>query len=172
MAFSLKLQNQVTSQEICWEACIITLSPLHLQMYFFHPAQSSFNPLLMCCIFLIHTSISCPAYFKYRKPILCSPLCLHSLFNHLLPQFPVLCWQEWNPVWSFAAIAHLLQVYICCAFKECENFNNWIFDLLLPFYHFEPVWPFSTDINMVFMPADLLLSGYFLFFFWTILCKP
>ncbi len=32
--------------------------------------------------------------------------------------FPVLSWQERRPVWSSAAVAHLLQCSTCCAFRD------------------------------------------------------
>ncbi len=34
------------------------------------------------------------------------------------PLFPVLIWQERHPVWSSAAVAHLLQGLTCCAFRD------------------------------------------------------
>ncbi len=36
----------------------------------------------------------------------------------LQPPFPVLSWQERHPVWSSAAVAHLLQGSTCCAFRD------------------------------------------------------
>ncbi len=36
----------------------------------------------------------------------------------LYPPFPVLNWQERHPVWSSAAVAHLLQGSMCCAFGD------------------------------------------------------
>ncbi len=36
----------------------------------------------------------------------------------LYPPFPVLIWQEQHPVWSSAAVAHLLQGLTCCAFRD------------------------------------------------------
>ncbi len=36
----------------------------------------------------------------------------------LYPPFPVLSWQERHPVWSSAAVAHLLQGSTCCTFRD------------------------------------------------------
>ncbi len=36
----------------------------------------------------------------------------------LYPPFPVLSWQERHPVWSSAAVAHLLQGSMCCVFRD------------------------------------------------------
>ncbi len=35
-----------------------------------------------------------------------------------LPPFPFLSWQERHPVWSSAAVAHLLQCSTCCVFRD------------------------------------------------------
>lgn len=50
------------------------------------------------------------------------------------------------------------------------------YELLLPFYHLEAVWPFSSDfIKVFFFPRELPLIGsifcLFVFVFQTILCK-
>ncbi len=49
-------------------------------------------------------------------PIFYCPILL-SLCE-LYPLFPVLSWQEQHPVWSSAAVAHLLQGSTCCAFRD------------------------------------------------------
>ncbi len=36
----------------------------------------------------------------------------------MYPPFPVLSWQEQHPVWSSAAVDHLLQGLTCCAFRD------------------------------------------------------
>ncbi len=48
-------------------------------------------------------------------PIFYCPILLSQC--KLLPSFPVLSWQE-RPVWSSAAVAHLLQGSTCCAFRD------------------------------------------------------
>ncbi len=57
--------------------------------------------------------------------------------------FDVLCVQRWY------------SAYLGC--------NKWLFELLLPFYHLKPVWPFSSDINQTFSSTQLPLTGYFSF---------
>ncbi|MEQ2309026.1 hypothetical protein AMECASPLE_034357 [Ameca splendens] len=47
--------------------------------------------------------------------------------------------------------------------SACLGCNEWLFELLLPFYQLEPVWPFSSDLK-AFAPTGLPLTGYFLFF--------
>ncbi len=51
------------------------------------------------------------AFTIFYCPILVS-LC------ELLTPFPVLSWQERHPVWSSAAVAHLLQGSTCCVFRD------------------------------------------------------
>nr|XP_024657518.1 uncharacterized protein LOC106675407 isoform X2 [Maylandia zebra] len=36
----------------------------------------------------------------------------------LVPQFYVLSLEKWNPVWSSAVAAHLLQCWMCCVFRD------------------------------------------------------
>ncbi len=67
---------------------------------------------------------------RQRFPIFYCPT-LESLF-------PVLIWQERHPVWSSAAVVHLLQGSTCCVFRDGilhTLVNEWLFELLLPFYH-------------------------------------
>ncbi len=49
-------------------------------------------------------------------PIFYGPI-LVSLCE-LYPPFPVLSWQEQHPVWSSAAVDHLLQGSTCCVFRD------------------------------------------------------
>ncbi len=49
-------------------------------------------------------------------PIFYCPILL-SLCK-LYPPFPVFSWQERHPVWSSAAVAHLLQGSTCCTFRD------------------------------------------------------
>ncbi len=49
-------------------------------------------------------------------PIFYCPILV--ILCELYPPFPVLNWQERHPVWSSAAVAHLLQGSTCCVFRD------------------------------------------------------
>lgn len=71
----------------------------------------------------------------------------HSSYQELQDQarfFPILN-RPW--VWSAAAVAHLFKGSMFCAFRDdvILSSNNWSFELLLPFYHLEPVCPVCSD---------------------------
>ncbi len=75
-------------------------------------------------------------------PIFYCPILMSQC--ELQPPFPVLSWQERHPVWSSAAVAHLLQV---------SNISNQ-----------SAHSPLTSDINKAFSSTQLPLTGYFLFF--------
>ncbi|MEQ2300626.1 hypothetical protein AMECASPLE_027644 [Ameca splendens] len=59
----------------------------------------------------------------------------------LQPQFPVLSCSCCIPCTSRF---HVLCIQRCSS--ACLGCNEWLFELLLPFYQLEPVWPFSSDL--------------------------
>ncbi len=88
----------------------------------------------------------------------------------LLPPFPVLSWQERHPVWSSAAVAHLLQGSTCCVFKNGILHTVVVTSVYLSYYCLSIISnqsahsPLTSDINKAFSSPQLLLTGYFLFF--------
>ncbi len=75
-------------------------------------------------------------------PIFYCPILMSQC--ELQPPFPVLSWQERHPVWSSAAVAHLLQVSNI-SYQSAHS-------------------PLTSDINKAFSSTQLPLTGYFLFF--------
>ncbi len=88
----------------------------------------------------------------------------------LLPPFPVLSWQERHSVWSSAAVAHLLQGSMCCAFRDGILLTLVVTSGYLSYCCFSIISNQSahslliSDINKAFLSTQLSLTGYFLFF--------
>ncbi len=88
----------------------------------------------------------------------------------LQPLFPVLRWQEWHPVWSSAAVAHLLQGLKCCAFRDGILHALVVTSGYLSYCCLSIIsnqsthTPLTSDINKAFASTQLPLTGYFLFF--------
>ncbi len=101
-------------------------------------------------------------------PIFYCPI-LVSLWE-LYPQFPVLSWQERHPVWSSAAVAHLLQGSMCCAFRDGILHTLVVTSGYLSYCCLSIISnqsahsPLTSDINKAFSSTQLPLTGYFLFF--------
>lgn len=72
------------------------------------------------------------------------------MYSELSPQILVLM-QKWQPVWSSAAVPHMIQGSMCCVFRDALFYMSVVlqllFELLLPLYHLEPFWSFSPDIS-------------------------
>ncbi len=92
-------------------------------------------------------------------------------------RFPVFSWQEQNPVWSSAAVAHLLQGSTCCAFRD-GILHTFVMSGYLSYCCLSIISnqsahsPLTSDINKAFSSIHLPLTGYFLFFGEKIfLCK-
>ncbi len=100
-------------------------------------------------------------------PIFCCPI-LVSLCE-LYPPFPVLSWPERHPVWSSAAVVHLLQGSTCCVFRDgilhtLVVTSGYLSYCCLSIISNQSVHsPLTSDINKVFSSTQLL-TGYFLFF--------
>ncbi len=88
----------------------------------------------------------------------------------LLSLFPVLIWQERHPVWSSAAVSHLLQGSTCCTFRDrilhtLVVTSGYLSYCCLSIISNQSVHsPLSSDINKTFSSTQLPLTGYFLFF--------
>ncbi len=88
----------------------------------------------------------------------------------LYPPFPVLRWQERHPVWSFAAVTHLLQGSMCCVFRDGILHTLVVMKGYLSYCCLSIISnqsahsPLTSDINKVFSSTQLPLTGYFLFF--------
>ncbi len=101
-------------------------------------------------------------------PIFYCPILL-SLCE-LYPPFPVLSWQERHPVWSSAAVAHLLQGSTCCVFRDGILHTLVVTSVYLSYCCLSIISnqsthsPLTYDINMAFLSTQLPLTGYFLFF--------
>ncbi len=82
----------------------------------------------------------------------------------------VLSWQEQHPVWSSAAVAHLLQGLTCCAFRDCILHILVVTSGYLSYCCLSIISnqsahsPLTSDINKAFSSIQLPLTGYFLFF--------
>ncbi len=90
------------------------------------------------------------------------------------PPFPVLSWQERHPVWSSAAVAHLLQGSMCCAFRDgilrtlvvtsgyliTVAFLSSLTSLPIILWHQQGIFVHTTAAHWIFS------------LFRTILCKP
>ncbi len=81
-----------------------------------------------------------------------------------------------TPVWPSGAVAHLLQVSTCCAFRDGILHTLVVMSGYLSYCCLSIISnqsahsPLTSDINKVFLSTQLPLPGYFLFR--TILCKP
>ncbi len=88
----------------------------------------------------------------------------------LYPPFPGLSWQERHPVWSSAAVAHLLQVSTYCAFRDGILHTLVVTSGYLSYCCLSIISnqsahsPLTSDINKAFPSTQLPLTGYFLFF--------
>ncbi len=88
----------------------------------------------------------------------------------LYPPFPVLRWQERHPVWSSAAVAHLLQGSTCCVFRDGILHTLVVTSDYLSYCCLSIISnqsahsPLTSDINKAFSSTQLLLTGYFLYF--------
>ncbi len=88
----------------------------------------------------------------------------------LYPPFPVLRWQERHPVWSSAAVAHLLQGSTCCVFRDAILHTLVITSGYLSYCCLSIISnqsvhsPLTSDINTAFSYTQLPLTGPFLFF--------
>ncbi len=108
-----------------------------------------------------------------RQPF--SHLLLVSLCELL--QFPVLSWQDWHPVWSSAAVTHLLQGSTCCAIRDALLHTLLVTSDCLSYCCHSISSsqsghsPLTSGIDKAFSPTELLLTVYFIFLR-SILCKP
>ncbi len=95
-------------------------------------------------------------------PIFCCPI-LVSLCE-LYPPFPVLSWQERHPVWSSAAVAHLVQGSTGILHTLVVT-NGYLSYCCLSIISNQSVHsPLTADINKAFSSTQRPLTGYFLFF--------
>ncbi len=91
--------------------------------------------------------------------------------------FPVLSWQERHPVWSSAAVAHLLQGSTCCAFRDGILHTLVVTSGYLSYCCLSIISnqsahsPLTSDINKAFSSTQLPLTGYFLLF-WPFSVNP
>ncbi len=95
--------------------------------------------------------------------IFCCPI-LVSLWELY---FPVLSWQERHPVWSSAAVAHLLQGSMCCAFRDGSLhtlvvMSGYLSNCCLSFISNQSAHSPLTS-SKPFSSTQLPLTGYFLF---------
>ncbi len=88
----------------------------------------------------------------------------------LYPPFPVLSWPERHPVWSSAAVVHLLQGSTCCVFRDGILHTLVVTSGYLSYCCLSIISnqsahsPLTSDINKVFSSTQLPLTGYILFF--------
>ncbi len=69
------------------------------------------------------------------------------------------------PLYFFCCCSHLLQGLTCCTFRDAllhtSVINECLFELALPFYQFEPVWPFSSDLWVTHRTAPRWILSLF-----------
>ncbi len=119
-----------------------------------------------CCI-----KITKEEFLDSYCPILLS-------LSELYPPFPVLSWQERHPVWSSAAVAHLLQGLMCCVFRDgilhisVVTSGYWVTVIFLSSLISLPIllWPLTSGINKAFSSTQLPFTGYFLFLYNVFTC--
>ncbi len=93
------------------------------------------------------------------------------------PPFSVLSWQERHPVWSSAAVAHLLQGSTCCAFRDYILHTLVVTSGYLSYRCLSIISnqsahsPLTSDINKAFSSTQVPLTGYFIFF-WPFSVNP
>ncbi len=79
-------------------------------------------------------------------------------------------WWERHPVWSSAAVAHLLQGSMCCVFRDgilqiLVVTSGYLSYCCLSIISNQSVHsPLTSDTNKAFSSTQLPLTGYFLFF--------
>ncbi len=101
-------------------------------------------------------------------PIFYCPILV--ILCELYPPLSVLSWQEQHPVWSSAAVVHLLQGSMCCAFRDGLLHTLVVTSGYLSYCCLSIISnqsahsPLTSDINKAFSSTQLLLTGYFLFF--------
>ncbi len=87
----------------------------------------------------------------------------------LYPPFSVFSWQERHPVWSSAAVAHLLQCSTCCVFRDGILHTLVVTSGYLSYCCLSIISnqsahsPLTSDINKAFSSTQLPLTGYFSF---------
>ncbi len=101
-------------------------------------------------------------------PIFYCPILV--ILCELYPPFPDISWQERHPVWSSAAVAHLLQGSTCCVFRDgilhtLVVTSGYLSYCCLSIISIQSAHsPLTSDINKTFSSTQLPLTGYFLFF--------
>ncbi len=82
--------------------------------------------------------------------------------------FPVLIWQERHPVWSSAAVTHLLQGSTCCAFRDGILHTSVVTEVVIwvtvAFLSSLTSLPFLLWHQQGIFFHTTGLTGYFLFF--------
>ncbi len=107
-------------------------------------------------------------FLLFSNPIFYCPI-LVSLCE-LYPPCAVLIWQERHPVWSSAAVTHLLQGLMCCVFRDdilqtLVVTSGYLSYCCLSIISNQSVHsPLTSDINKAFSSTQLPFTGYFLFF--------
>ncbi len=117
---------------------------------------------------MFFTPNSDPTIWMNVFPIFYCPILVSMC--ELYPPFPVLSWQERHPVWSSAAVNHLLQGLMCLAFRDGILHSLAVTGGYLSYCCFSIISNQSihshltSEINKAFSSTQLPLTGYFFFF--------
>ncbi len=152
----------------------ISPTPLHHHHQPEPLRQGRMNP----CFHVLYTKFWLYIWMSQLKLRLIRPGNVFSIFNRpilvslceLYPPCAVLIWQERHPVWSSAAVVHLLQGLTCCVFRDGILHNLVVMSGYLSYCCLSIISnqsvhsPLTSDINKAFWSSQLPLTGYFLFF--------
>ncbi len=93
----------------------------------------------------------------------------------IIASFPVLNWQERHPVWSSAAVAHLLQGLTCCVFRDGILHTLVVTSGYLSYCCLSIISKQSARSPDLWHQQGIFVhttAAHWTFFFRTILCKP
>lgn len=98
----------------------------------------------------------------YVRLTLCNPnLAAEIKTDQTRHFFLIFCWTFLvNPCeLCSAALAHLLKVSTCCAFRDALEFNKWVFELRIFSYQLKAVCPFFSGVSNKLTGCNVVSKG-------------